>query len=106
MRMHPHNTAHRKWQWRAAFIDMNFQRTAIPVQAAGANFKSCRLSVHALMSALSHGPVFAAAAVERDVQCAMIIGVGIAAFNRPGVVRRKHTADKSNNRQAILAIVA
>lgn len=51
----------------------------------------------------------AAFAIQRDVEGAMGNGVGLSAWSRTAarcVVRRKHAADKGDDRDAVLAVCA
>jgi len=64
------------------------QVVALPAQAARADGKVLWSPLHTAAVALCHGPAFAALAIQRDIQCAVVVWVDCCtlAFKSPGIV--------------------
>jgi hypothetical protein len=67
-------------------MNINLQPLAVPAQLAGTDGELRCLTLHAATAALGHGPA-ALAAVQSDVQCAMIFRVAVTARKGAAVVR-------------------
>ena len=104
--LHTHLSAHPVRHRHADFIDINHQRIAVPAQLTRADGELFVIPVAEPRAALGHGPSFGVAAVQRHIQCAVIVRLSVAARPVPGVIRRKHTAYKSNDAQAPMTVIA
>ena len=107
LRMNPHATPDRVRNRHADFMDVDGQCVAVPVQLAGPDRELGPVAAAVALAAFGHGPAFGAAAVKRNVEGAVVVGgrLALAALG-PGVVGRKHTADKGDDGQAPLTAVA
>ena len=88
-------------------VDVDDQVLAIPMQTARTNLVVVRAALDVLSSALCHGPVFTAFAVQSHIQSTKILRVGHATLETPSqcVIRRKYATYKSDDGQTMFAIV-
>ena len=64
------------------------------------------ITVAMCCTTLCHGPSPRGFAVERNIQCAMVVRVNLIPMSTlPSVIRRKHAAHKHDQGQAVLTIV-
>ena len=87
-------------------VDMHRQFAAVPVQPAGADPKRIDVAPKRAAPAFGECPAVCAAAVQCDVEGAVIERVCRAAPPGERVVRRKDTADKRNQGYGVAAVVA
>ena len=107
LRAYRHAAAHPVWPWHIDLIDVDGQFLAIPVQAAGSNLKMIFTAVNALTAALGHGPALCAFAIQGHIQSAEVFRIDRVTLkaSSQSIVRRKNTADKSDDGQAMFAIL-
>lgn len=82
------------------------QGVCIPDQATSTNLEPMQRPAEVSLPTLGHGPSVAAPPVQRDIQRSVVLGLCRTAAARDSVVRREHAADKGNDGQAVLAIMA
>lgn len=58
------------------------------------------------LSAFGHGPAVRATGVQGHIQAAVMVGVGRGRCVSPGVIGREDTANKSDEGQAVAAVIA
>ncbi len=102
-----HAAAHPLGPRHIELVDIDGQLLAIPMQTAWPNLVVLSVAVNVLTAPLGHGPVFAAFAVQSDIQGTVIFRVRHAALKpaRQCVIRRKNTPHKSDDGQTMFAIV-
>ena len=93
------------------FSDRDDQPIALPTHLTGAEAIKVSAPLKVSTAALGHGPSLLAWAVERDVDGTVVLRVDDGALSSGStvcrsVVRRKDTAYKNNDRDAVLAAVA
>ncbi len=89
---------------RCELVKIYAQLTLRPFQITGAHHKLAGCSEQCFVTAFGHRPCVFLFAVDRNVDRAMIEGVIGSPFSVPGVVRRKHAADESDDGQPFRAI--
>ncbi len=82
------------------------QRRAVPRQLAWTDRKSAHRAADRMTRPLGHGPTICAFAIDRNIDRAMVERIGNAFAPSQGIIRRKHTADESDDGDAALAVVA
>ena len=85
-------------------MDINFQVVAMPVQATGPDRETRGIARNALTATLGHGPA-AIAAVQGDIERAIILRISRPTLQCGAIVRREHATNKSNEGQAVVAVV-
>jgi len=70
------------------------------------DLKASTVSADMALAALCHGPASDAAAIQRNIDCAMTLWrSGWIFLQGPVVIGRKHTADKGNDGQAKCTVI-
>ena len=85
-------------------MDVNFKVVAMPVQAAGSNGEAGCVTLNMTAAALGHGPA-RVAAIQGDIERAIVFRISRATFQRSAIVRREHAANKGDDGQAVVAVV-
>jgi hypothetical protein len=99
-----HAALERKRQGHASFIDVDDELRIMPCHGRRPNTELLLRSRHMFCTAFRHRPS-AFCAIERHIDRTMVFGIGSSVSAGTGIVRRKNTTDKTNNRQAVLAVV-
>ncbi len=105
-RAYPDATANTLRQGRAALVDPDVEAIAIPAQLARTDDQLAAVAVELLAPPLGHRPGPAIFPVERDVERAEVLGLGMPAAACPGVVGRKDAADERDDGDAVIAVIA
>ena len=87
-------------------IEADRQRLAVPGKATGADVKRVSGTADGAARPLRHRPALAVLAIERDIDGAMVERIGRGMASRKGVIGREHAADKGDDGDAVLAVVA
>ena len=105
---HRHAATHSLGPRHIDLVDIDGQFLAIPMQTAWPNLVVVSAALNMLTAPLSHGPAFAAFAIQSHIQGAEILRIRYTALKSPCqcIVRRKNTADKSNDGQTMLTVIA
>jgi len=91
---------------RAALIDVNLEHLAVPVQVARADHKARGLAEDLGRTALGHRPAPRARTIERDVQRAVVQGIGRPTAAGPRVIWREHAPQERDHGESISRIIA
>ena len=102
-RFKPDRAANTRGQRDRHLVDVDRHRRSVPRQAACADLEPIPFAHHLIASAFRHRPPLAAGAIERDIYGAMIERIAAAG---PSIIRREHAADKRDDGQTLLSIVA
>jgi len=79
----------------------------IPLQSARTNLEVFCTAMNALSPPLGHGPTLTAFAIQSHIQSAKIFWICHTTLKASGqcVIRRKNASHKSNDGQAIVAVI-
>jgi len=89
----------------SSLVYINNQGMAIPMQLAWTNLKALFVAINPFASSFSHCPTFFSWTIDSNIQAAVLIWIGRTLLICPGIVWRKNTTNKSDDRNAVLSIV-
>ncbi len=93
--------------WHIDLIDVDNQLLTIPLQTTWPNLEIFCTAVNALTATLCHGPTLTAFAIQSHIQSAKIFRICNTTLKASSqcVIRRKNASYKSNDGQAIVAVI-
>jgi hypothetical protein len=101
-----HDAADRLGYGRAALVDMDTERVAVPLDPARADDQLIGTTMQLATTAFCHCPGTTVDPVQRYVESAVVLWVAATAASGPGVVGREDASDQRDDGDAALAVVA